>query len=373
MTATAKGQKPAKPSRLFPLFSHRNGQWAAKIRGRLWYFGCWDDPTGAERRFREQVDDIRAGREVQPRRSGQFSVRDLVNVFLDSRRRAMDCGELTKHTWRDYFRACGRMVSAFGKTRAVETLAPPDFQVLRAELAKTLGPVALGAEIVRIRCICKFGLDNGHLEKPVKFGVSFQPPSRRALRIAKANRPARMFDRGELHAILDAAGEPMRTMILAALNLGYGNTDVALWPIEAVDLERGWSEFPRPKTGVMRRSPLWAETIEGLELNIADRTEGRIFLTPKGKHWSNGVWNRVTDEFRLLLKDLDLRKDGRSFYSLRHVFATIAGESTDQVAVNYLMGHSDGSAPAQYRERISDERLIRVTTFVRNWLFSKDG
>src|SRR5262249_25782331 len=70
-----------------------------------------------------------------------------------------------------------------------------------------------------------------------------------------------------------------------------------------------------------------------------------------------------------LLRQLKLKREGVSFYALRHSFETIAGESRDQVAVDAIMGHTDESMAARYRERISDERLEAVTDFVHRWLF----
>lgn len=38
------------PPRL-PLFTHATGKWAKSIRGKMYYFGRWDDPHGAESEY----------------------------------------------------------------------------------------------------------------------------------------------------------------------------------------------------------------------------------------------------------------------------------------------------------------------------------
>ena len=73
-------------------------------------------------------------------------------------------------------------------------------------------------------------------------------------------------------------------------------------------------------------------------------------------------------EFKKLMGALDIN-GARGFYALRHAFETVAGETTDQVAVNSIMGHVDNSMASVYRERISDERLQAVVETVRAWLW----
>jgi hypothetical protein len=54
--------KPAKPSPDFPLFAHVTGRWAKKVRGRMVYFGKWDDPDSALQRYLNEKNDLEAGR-----------------------------------------------------------------------------------------------------------------------------------------------------------------------------------------------------------------------------------------------------------------------------------------------------------------------
>jgi hypothetical protein len=53
--------KPAKPRADFPLFAHGNGQWAKKVKGRLRYFGPWDDPQTALARFLGTTPEVSNG------------------------------------------------------------------------------------------------------------------------------------------------------------------------------------------------------------------------------------------------------------------------------------------------------------------------
>jgi site-specific recombinase XerD len=170
-------------------------------------------------------------------------------------------------------------------------------------------------------------------------------------------------------------------MVLLGINAGFGNTDVATLPQSAVDLENGWVDFPRQKTEINRLCPLWQQTVEAINDALESKPKARseagervCFLTPHGNLWVRTkpsdknfdavtVLDTLSQSFRQILNDLGITGH-RNFYALRHTFETIGGESKDQVAVNEIMGHTDSSMAATYRERISDERLKAVVDVV---------
>ena len=81
--------KPAKPYDDFPLFPHPTKRRAKKIRGKMHYFGHWDDPEGALKTFLDQRDDLYAGR--RPRsESDDLDIRESLNRFLTSKQRQLE-------------------------------------------------------------------------------------------------------------------------------------------------------------------------------------------------------------------------------------------------------------------------------------------
>jgi integrase len=307
-------------------------------------------------------------------------MRELGNQFWNHKKDLVNSGELSPVTFVFYDRTIRLVVSHFGKGRLVADVGPDDFAELRVKMAKRLGPVALGNEIQRIRSVFKFALENGLVEKPVMFGAGFKRPSQKTKRQAKAKQGKKLFAPDEIRRMIDAASIPLRAMLLLAINAGFGNSDCANLPLAAVNLGRGWLDFPRPKTGVERRAPLWPETVQALRNAIDKRPEpknaehaGLLFITKRGLSWSKQTAdNPVSKESRKLLDSLGINGH-RGFYTLRHVFQTIGDEGKDSVAVRLIMGHADDSMSANYREDVSDARLLAVVEHVRNWLWRTAG
>src|ERR1019366_4219614 len=114
--------KPAKPYDDFPLFPHATRRWAKKIRGKMHYFGPWDDPDGALKKYQAERDDLHAGRTPRTK-IGCLTLKELLNRFLTSKQHLVDTGELKKVSFMDYKEACRRVAAAFGLDRLVPALA----------------------------------------------------------------------------------------------------------------------------------------------------------------------------------------------------------------------------------------------------------
>lgn len=368
-------QKPEKPSPDFPLFPHAAGVWAKKIRGKLHYFGPWEEPAAALRRYNEQKEALHAGRKPREEPEG-LTVKQLANHFLNAKAAARDAGELTPRSWGDYKAVCDLLIEHFGKSRLVADLDPDDFAGLRNKLARKWGPVTLGNVIQRIRVVFKFAWDNGLTDRPARYGQGFKRPSKKTLRVHRAKQGARLFAAEEVRQLIDAAGTPMRAILLLGINCGLGNADVGYLPLTALDLGAAWLDYPRPKTGMPRRCPLWPETVAAIrEANEArpspkgEAHAGLVFVTRYGLPWAKDVADSpVTKETRKLLDRLGIG-GRRNFYTLRHTFRTVADGAKDQPAADYIMGHEVAHMSSVYRETIDDDRLKAVTDRVHAWLF----
>jgi hypothetical protein len=97
-TRSKKPTKPEKPYLDFPLFPHATRRWAKKIRGKLHYFGPWDDWQGALGKFQEQRDDLMAGCTPRGNRDG-LTIRDLCNRFLTAKEVQRDAGDIKTGTF----------------------------------------------------------------------------------------------------------------------------------------------------------------------------------------------------------------------------------------------------------------------------------
>ena len=94
--------------------------------------------------------------------------------------------------------------------------------------------------------------------------------------------------------MLAVAKPQLKAMILLGAYGGLGNNDCSSLPLTALDFDARWLDYPRPKTGIHRRIPLWHETVLAVEKAISCRPEpkdpgdaGHVFLTRYGRPCDN--------------------------------------------------------------------------------------
>jgi integrase len=356
-----KPSKPPKPTPDFPLFAHDSGKWAKKIGGKLRYFGRWADPAGA---LAEYQASLVCDRLAQT----SLTVKAACDLFLTAKQAARDAGKITARSFADYLKTCLRVADHWGRDKAVAFLGPDDFAGYQAVCAARWNLITTGNEIQRVKVLFRW-LAASRLTPPAHFGPDFRRASAKEVRRHRRKQGRKLFTASELHLLLDQAGVQMRAMILLGINCGYGPSDCATLPIDAIDIEAGWITYPRPKTEIDRSCALWQRTRKALALALKRRPTpkeelGRLFVLPDGRHWDCNI-QPIQHQFAELVRWTGLRG---TFYWLRHTFQTVADGAKDALAVKHIMGHLDASMSAMYRENIEESRLQAVSDHVERWL-----
>ena len=350
-----KRQKPAKPSKDFPLTPHNNGRWCKKINGRLYYFGVWEDPETAMQEYVYRRDYILAGRE--PPQPG-ITLFEVLDKFMLSKSVDLENGEIVQGTWDGYKANCDLMLKRCDPDLPVDKMGPQELMDMRASLFKGANPTTAGN---RIR-LAKTALRHIEVLKPgfrMDFGKWFRGPSAKLRRKAKMEGGKKTHTALEIRTAVDAANPAMKAMILLGINCAFGNADCWRLKWEHINLETCWHEFHREKTYIERRAKLWPETIAALT-DYSDDREGVVFTTKYYNQWSTQAISH------------EANKLGIEFYRLRRTFRTIADSTKETMAIHLIMGHADSATNMDhvYVQNVVDRRLEFVSDFVRAWYLS---
>jgi hypothetical protein len=65
------------------------------------------------------------------------------------------------------------------------------------------------------------------IDRPIVYGSSFKRPSKKTLRIDRAQKGPKLLTRNEILAMIAAAGMPLKAMILLGINAGMATLIVA--------------------------------------------------------------------------------------------------------------------------------------------------
>jgi integrase len=376
---TLKPTKPEKPYAEYPLTPHASGKWCKKVRGKIHYFGTWDNPDGAMQEWLAAKDDgLHLGADPK-RNDDRIDIERVCNMFLDAKEQQRDQGDLSTRALNDYHDACKRFSAFIGKSRFIDTMKTSDFARYRGSFPKSWGPVRINTEIARLSVLLNYAYEAELVDKPIRTGPNFSRVSQKKQRLHRATRPKKIFTAGEIHRMIDASNVQMKAMIYLGINAGYGNADCGRLQIDEIDFAGSWLEGLREKTGIERAAWLWPETIAALQdainakySNVPESLEGNVFVTKRRHSWhhDDGKAQPLSAEFKKTAERAKCYRVGVGFYALRHVFETIAGNAKDQIAVNYVMGHTDATMADVYREGIDPQRIKDVCSFVRDWFIA---
>lgn len=376
---------PDKPYPDFPLYAHKSGRWAKKIRGKTHYFGPWRDPHAALRRYLTDRDDLEAGRTPQPEDAGvsdALTVEQMVILYLDAKKLKVEAGEMSPRTWKEYESYGKRMIRVFGANTAVERLSPADFQKLRADFQKThKSLISLKGDLGKSRLFFNWvgpGVHGqGYIDRLPRFGDAMRPPAQSAMDREREEQATRVLTAKQIQRLLAKAKVKLKAMILLGVNCGYGNTDCMKLVVGKLDLDHGWADFARTKNGIRRHNPLWPETIAALQDVLKTRK------SPKDEEYARRVFVTrsalpfqaydVTHEFEKIVVAAGMTRGEADFYDLRRTCASIGIQVGDDDAVRTILGHKRQAKDmlgVYNRLQVSNDRLRAVTDHIHEWLFT---
>jgi integrase len=376
--------KPKKPNKNFPLFAHANGQWCKKVKGRLHYFGPWDDHNAALDRWLLKKDDLIAGRKPKSRaKSEQNTLDQSVQSYLAFIDQKVQRGERSERWLEDLKMSMKLFLDVVGRHWALDSLDADDFAAVakrawevRTKVGKKIvtrraSPLTSQKHIHRIRGFFNWCKKQGFISDVPTYGAGFDPPDKAVINRHRNSKDQRYFSRSEVRGLLrESKSDPrMYAAILLAINTGCQNEDIATLQVKHLDLRGGWYVQPRSKKGTKRRAKIWSRTVKALRVLLEGREVAQddlVFISNDGGSWHGR--NCLSKEFCKLKTKAGITTPGAGFQWLRHSFITEASQGGDLLAVQLACGHADRSITQNYIHSINDPRLVKIADLVESWL-----
>jgi integrase len=280
-----------------PLRAHPNGQWYKQHNKRRYYFGPWAPVTApvdeqrklwdeAVKDFNWRWTDIASGK-PDPKFTtvtspDRVTLDELGNVLLKGRLERKQAGKIQGLTYRDVRNAVKFMLDFTGdqgqlfRHRAAAHVPPDEWRRFRNHLEASYGPDVQNRWVRSVyRSI--FNLAQEKYKVALNCGGALDLVPRSAIRNERRQQDRmcgpKLFPREQVPLILEACPAPLDAMFLLSINCGFGASDCASLTLNALNLDEGYFEFDRVKTGVMRSGFLWPVTVDRLRKAIANRPE----------------------------------------------------------------------------------------------------
>lgn len=400
--------KPSPKHGLTPSYrGEKHIGWVRRINGKpKWICGVGVAPTrdAADDYYTEHFAEFWVEPPAPPPTDARdMLIKDLANLFLNRKRQRIGqtMRGITKGTYDEYESALQDFCQHKPAKRAIVVgnlayrgITPDDFGSYHASLGQRFGVDRQKKYVISVRSMFKMcAQPPARLPLP-DYGDQFPLPSRadmrRARKKSKEKHGAKLFEVEEIRDQLNGrkrsaeemkaekerrkngirglskkiehqiagANVTMRAMILAAINAGFGNTDLAELPMSDAKraIEKEWISYARGKTGADRLAWLWPETREAWKAYLAVRPSPArekfanvFFLTSSGLPYVDDDKDQIALRYDALMARLRQNRDaegnrthrGRNFYSLRRTYRSIAAEIGKELLIDLTMGHAD--------------------------------
>ena len=188
----------------------------------------------------------------------------------------------------------------------------------------------------------------------------------RRMRFSIPTTEVEVFTPAEAKALMGKAREPVRLLILLALNCGMTQSDISDLHPDEVDWEAGRLRRKRSKTAHHKNAPeveylLWPETFELLK-RLRSSDPDHVLVTKSGRPWVDRK-ARNTDSVRTEFDKLEARLP---FKHLRKTSATtLGGHPEFRAYAQYFLGHAPETVADTHYVRPSRERFDLAILWLR--------
>jgi integrase len=251
-----------------------------------------------------------------------ISIKELANRFIATQRANWKAPNTTLKSYKQWI---GRFLKDHPRLKAVNFTVEKfaDWKISLRE--RKYSPESINHYLSAVRAMFVFAEETDLIGKAPKLR---RIKNERIPKMGSKKKPLYTLD--DLRKLLENADLKLRTMIMLALNCGFGPKD--LQDLTWEDIEKERITLPRSKTGVCQTYLLWPETRELLDeirqqrakliIRMAQRKVhhsdyGHVFVTRFWKPWNKDA---VAGQFRKLCKKAKIQCYG--FYRLRHCAST---------------------------------------------------
>jgi integrase len=214
---------------------------------------------------------------------------------------------------------------------------------------KTLSPAYINRDLSLLRSV---------LNKAVRWGYLSTNPVKK-IEFFKEEPKERILTIDEMKKLIDTAKNPLKNIILVALNTGMRQNEIYNLEWHQVNIDERFITVQKTKTKKLRRIPLNKTMVELFSRLYSENGTNRfVFTNPKrGTHYvfNHGVWKK------LLIK---AGIENLRFHDLRHCFATYALlKGGDLISLKETLGHSDITTTARYTKALLEGQRKLVYGF----------